>query len=358
MLSFLLTVSGALLMIPIMLGERDEAGPVEKSLTLQIAAIILLNAVFTASKRATDNYKFPPLLLVVYFQVDFYQLTLLLSIEDLRPSTFVIMILISCFSSDLKNCGLLQYLAFFFGFRKTNVLVKKSFIRLLKRRISVDSLCEILAGVSAFLYYIAETRTRKHPGVGIYNVTVPANEDLGLEGSYFITEECTITCAGWSLNDGIPPPRVEDIRSGARVFGILAIFMFIRLSHLLMARTILDKFASICRRNSAAVVPFDEISSDSELSPDNSENPVDEESNDNISILRCSLPLVVTQQIAAVHDAAVSVFQDVSFGFLLLSFIMAVGSAHLGLRFTAFSPSAEGVVAATYYSNWGNFTLG
>ena len=343
MLSFLLITSGISFVLPIKLGATMEAGPVEQTLLLQITAIVILNAVLIFSKRATDNFKFPPLLLVVYFQADFYQLALLLSIDDLRSSTFWIILLLSEVSSTMKNCGLLQCLAFVVGFRKKNPLLEKSFIGSLKRRIAVDALSEILVGGSALMFYTTEKKMRKHPGAGLWNVTILANEEMGLaESYYFTTKECTITCIGWSVSDGIPPP--QDIQSESRTFVILAIIMFVRLSCLLIERTVIDKLVSIFRKNPAAVGPSAEISSDSELSSDG-ENPVNEGSNKNTSSFQCSQS--VTTQIAIVHNAAVSVFQDVSASFLFLTFLTALGSCWLGLIVITFTTTVEGV-SVTY----------
>jgi len=86
-LIFMLISTGIIL--GIVLGIFKAGGPVAQSAGLQFMSILLLVASQVVSQRSTDIGKFAPLMLIIYFQVDFFQASLFLTTDFFGASCWI-----------------------------------------------------------------------------------------------------------------------------------------------------------------------------------------------------------------------------------------------------------------------------
>ena len=252
------------------------------------------------------------------------------------------MIILSECSSLCKNCGFLQYFLYTVKLRKTNPYLDKTFIAMLRARGMIDSLSELLIGFSVSGFYGVEKNARTWDNTDMFNVTV-FNETTETE-TYYLTEPCTITCVGWSVNDGVPPPNVEDIRSVSVVCGIYVILTLIRIVFLVLENALLDKLEATAKQSSASVAPANVVVVDEGDDDDKSTasvliDPKEEES----GVVRSRKRDVFKHQVSDVSNSAAKVFEKVTPLFLLVSFMMALGSCVYSLESMAFAVTKEGV---------------
>jgi len=323
----LITSTGPALAIA--LGGSSEAGPIAQTITLQFMSILFLSASMVVSQRATDKKRFAILMLMVYFQVDYFQTSLLITSNFASPE-FWKMIVIGELSSLFKNCGLLAYVSYLVCIRSTNPYGDEEFMGELEKKGLVDSMSEILVIFAIAVVFMLEKEVRSWGGIDLFNVTVPAGLNNGTEG-YFITEGCGLTCVGWTVNDGIPPPSVEELKSRWEVVGALAVILVVRVCSLMIERVGLKWLTSFLNKgNSVAVAPEESVY-------------VDEEGVEDV-VTQTGERRALSKRTSEVADAATSVFEGVTLLFLFFAFMYGIGGCSDGLRvFMTFAPIVEGV---------------
>jgi hypothetical protein len=141
-------------------------------MALQIAAAFILFAAQTLSIRATDIRRFAPLLVIIYFQVDYLQTALFLTADIvIGGAEFWNMLAIGEVASIIKNCGLLPFIAWKLRLRSTNPYNNAESVDALMMKGVVDSLSELLVGFSVVCAYSLEKKARTLSGISYYNVT-------------------------------------------------------------------------------------------------------------------------------------------------------------------------------------------
>ena len=231
-----------------------------------------------------------------------------------------------------KNGGLLQYLMWCVCLRKTNPFNDADFVKMLRSKGAVDSLSELLVGFSAFVHYVLEMESRTWAQIDMYNVTFT---DLSSNTtSFFLTEQCSITCMGYSVDDGVPPPPVSSLKSVWEILGFFALVSFIRVGFLFLETSFVNRMEVRARavrvNRTSTVMPLnvdgeDEAGDESQLRSQASN-----------SVSRRSQALEVTNNMAGL------VFKDVPAHFLLVSFLIAMNMSGWGLRNLAFRTAIEG----------------
>ena len=319
--------------LAIFLSASAAGGPVAQTIVLQFFSVLILSAFLNFTQRATDKRRFAILMLMGYIQVDYFQTALLLT-SDLRSLEFWKMIFIGELGSLVKNCGILGFLAhlvksYIFRMESTNPYEDKEIMDTLQKKGLVDSMSEILSTIAIVIVFILEKEVRTWGGIDMWNVTVPAFLNNGTEG-YFITEGCGLTCVGWTVNNGVPPPPVDELKSRWEIFFFVAVILVVRVFCLMLERVGLVLLASFLDKSST-VAP---------------EEPADADLDEggvagrNTSEGRISL----NKQTSEVANAATNVFEGVTLTFLFVSFLLAMGGCTVGLKdFMAFLPVEEGV---------------
>ena len=99
---FILSMAGAMLAESITFAALG--GPLIQSVSLQFFSIFVLFGIQVSTQGATDRQRFAPLMLIVYFQVDFFQTSLFLN-SNFGTKEFWLMIIVGECSSIIKNCG-------------------------------------------------------------------------------------------------------------------------------------------------------------------------------------------------------------------------------------------------------------
>ena len=314
LLLYLFSSAGFILSVGLMFTQD----PVAQSIILQIASIVFLIGSQWISQRSTDSERFAPLMLIVYFQVDFFQICLFLS-TDLFGGDWWGMIILTEVASLFKNCGLLQMFSYLMGWRKTDPYLNKQFMAMLRARGMIDSLSEVLVGLGAFAYYAIEKESRTWEGVVILNVTIPATNDE--VESFFRTEPCTITCIGWTVNEGVPPPSADELVPTRAVFGIMLVVTVVRVIFLMLETVLLNKMELHAqRRKNASVAPADGEEDGEVESSISMEGPSFPETNANLAEFSPdpAKPTVTTL-------------------FILVSFMIAMSACRYGLSSMAFT---------------------
>ena len=313
--------------------------------------MLLLTAAQKISIRASDERKFPPLMLMIYFSIDYFQ-TSLYTTANVLSADFWIMICIGEISSLAKNTGLLQYLMWCVCLRKTNPYSDEEFVYILRSKGVVDSLSELLVGFTAFFHYMFEVEAREWPGIDIYNVTYA---DLKSNTtSFFLTERCSITCMGYNVADGIPPPPVSSLRSRWVMLGVFSLIALIRVGFLFSETSLVNNMeASANKTKKSSVMPEadggnSEGKGASVSVPSNDDAAVDgnDEADGDADKVETKGDRVKdkvkrhTSEVA--NNMAGLVFKDVSALFLLVSFVMAMNSCWWGLQILTLAPADEG----------------
>ena len=106
------------------------------------------------------------------------------------------------------------------------------------------------------------------------------------------------------MNDGFPPPSVEDLKSRWEVVGTLFIIVVVRVLFLMAERYSLRALQLMAKSRSGIVVPYDSDDSDEEQE-------------------------VVGRNVSKVADAASSVFEGATPLFLFVSFMTGVSGCTL-----------------------------
>jgi len=159
----------------------------------------------------------------VYFPVDTIQCMLMLYLfEPLLLAEFLKMILFQEFASMCKNSGLLQLVAYLLGLRKENQYTDPVEVKVLKSKALVDSLSEILAGITMLVYYVTETAARLWDRARVMRVAPVTN--VTFVGFY--STACMATWVGWSVTEQIPPP--DEIESADELVGLVLVVTLIR----------------------------------------------------------------------------------------------------------------------------------
>ena len=116
-LVFLISTTGANLTT--LLSSARDSSPLQQTVTLQFASVLILVGSLWISHRCTDHIRFAPLMLTVYFQVDFFQLCLFLG-TDIFSAECALMLLCTEVSSMFKNCGVYPFFMYLIKMRKLN----------------------------------------------------------------------------------------------------------------------------------------------------------------------------------------------------------------------------------------------
>jgi len=157
-------------------------------------------------------------------------------------------------ASIFKNSGLMEFLLWIFNVRTLNPYSDERSIKLLKSKALVDSMSELLAGISMFTLFAAEKEIREWNGVGLLNVTYL--EDLN--ATNFVSTFCLSTCVGWNVNDGVPPPEIT--RSRTDLLQLISFTTTVRVLCLGLEVTMLNmiqaKFEEMGAMNANKVVPI------------------------------------------------------------------------------------------------------
>ena len=238
------------------------------------------------------------------------------------------MIFIGEICSLFKNCGLLAYIFYLCGVTKSNPYTSDSFMEILEKKGVVDSMAEVLSCVAVGIVYSMEKQVRGWDGVNMFNVTVPFANGTSY---HFVTEGCGVTCFGWTINDGIPPPSPESIRSGWTIFGVLALIAVVRVLFLLVERIALDLISRRFKKSS------------SEKNEENGQSQTERVEN-KLSATVSSRLRSLSKQTSNVTDSAKAVFEDVSPIVLFAIIVMSLTSCMYSFQeLIAFRPVKEGV---------------
>lgn len=177
--------------LAVSLSLSSEGGLIAQTVVLQGMAMLMLTGAMFLAKGATNVKRFPLLMLMIYFQVDFFQTSLLLN-SDFASKEFWIMIFIGEVSSFVKNCGMVPFVSYLLCIRKTNPFTDDVHMAALEKKGLVDSISEIQTGFGVATVFIFEKEVRSLDGINMFNVTV--SPLLNMTDSYFITEGCGLTC--------------------------------------------------------------------------------------------------------------------------------------------------------------------
>ena len=268
---------------------------------------------------------------MIYFSVDYFQTALYLTV-DVSSEEFWIMIGIGEIGSLAKNGGLLQYLMWCVCLRKTNPYNDADFVKMLRSKGAVDSLSELLVGFSAFVHYVLEMESRTWAQIDMYNVTFT---DLSSNiTSFFLTEQCSITCMGYNVDEGVPPPPVESLKKFWTLLGLFSFISSIRVGFLLLETTLVNKMeARAVRANTSTVMP--------DADGDNADE-VEVEAPVSVQVTVSNSFSIQRHASEVTNNVAGLVFKDVSTSFLLVSFLIAMNMNWWGLHLLAFTPADEG----------------
>ena len=208
---YMVIASGFALNVVLLLTSKY--GTLVQSLSLQLLSVLILSITAKVSLRSSDHKRFEVLMLPIYFQVDTLQAFLFLK-ESAFSVDFWVMILLQEASSIFKNCGLTEFFGWVLGLKKDFPYTDRQTLRMLKSKGLVDSMSEIIGGVSAFCMFAMENEVRGWAGALTFNVTVvqagSSTLNITSNTTSFITPACMSNCVGYSVNQGIPPPEVTQ----------------------------------------------------------------------------------------------------------------------------------------------------
>ena len=149
--------------------------------------------------------------------------------------------------------SLLELASWLFGVRKTFPYSDPSTVRMLKSKGMIDTLSELLAGVTGFVMFAVEKHARMSDDATTFNITVVTENAT----TSFETTMCYTTCVDWSVNDGVPPP--EESRSRGDLLKLFLVITLVRVVCLFIERTMINlaqaKFEELAK-SSSQVTPF------------------------------------------------------------------------------------------------------
>ena len=192
-------------------------GSVLQTLAIQCLSVLLLFASQKVGIRASNRRRFAPLMTIIYYSVDLFQIILFIEVEAFSLNFFY-MLFIQEAGSMMKNAGLIELFAWVLQIRHDNPYKSVECVDMLRIKGLVDTLSEVLVAFGAFTIYLVEKEARGMEGSLKYNVTHTLMNGTAFS---YEAEFCSVTCVGWIVNGSFPPPPPKATAS------LLLLFMFV-----------------------------------------------------------------------------------------------------------------------------------
>ena len=214
-----------------------------KAIAMQIFVSIVFSVFTVSAKRSTDNAKFGILMLMGYFQVDFFQSAFYLVGDEMltNPKTFVYLVMVQEIFGVLKTAGGAEYFSYLLKWRSTSPFSDLKTIRMLHIKALVDSLSEIVSCIGVPLLWLVESKLAPLLKTGAKHSVQVSAYAVETTGPFwksttvidydeplwsYETNFCAYSCVGWRVENGHPP---TDSKTVGYVFKVYAIVLLVRL---------------------------------------------------------------------------------------------------------------------------------
>ena len=181
--------------------------------------------------------------------------------------------------------------------------------------------------------FSVEKKARMFGNLDIMNVTIviPETTETAMEVINFQTERCAITCVGYNIYDGVPPPAVDEARGDFSVAVILFCITAVRVVFLLIETFALGKICAFFERRQSGMSVAPSLA---ETATPNTEEGGNERERKRDAAIR---------HVSEVGNDAARVFENVTPIFLCASFMLAMNACWYGLHTMAMVSVEEGI---------------
>ena len=151
--------------------------PLASTVVTQILSFLLLAGSRNFSLRCSDENRFALLMLVVFFEIHFFQSMFFLQVDMFSPD-FWKMVLVTEIGSMSRNSGFTSTFLYVVRINKKLPYADSRQMKILKSVSLVETLCEMLVGCAALSLYAVEKEARTWSGATTYKVEGPGEAEF------------------------------------------------------------------------------------------------------------------------------------------------------------------------------------